>query len=289
MLYIGRATALRSRVSSYWGDLGDRPHLARMVRAVTRIEAVACDSMHEAAWLERNLLEERLPRWNRTAGGQETPSWMLLDPSPRSPGLRLIHTPPPELLPGGRGRPATEADRRLFGPYLGGNRTRLALSALHRLHPLAYAGESLTGAEREMAAKRGVHPSDSPALAAALAAILSRTPEAVAAARTGLEQLRDQASAELAFERAGVLQSELAALDWVTAPQRATTATRHEATVHGWADGLLSTFTIRGGRLCEWSQRPCSATTAKPRLADTPPEWRPFAQRNATLAAALRS
>lgn len=72
VLYIGRATALRSRVASYWSDLRDREHLAPMVAAVARIEAVSCDSVHEAAWLERNLLEAGLPRWNRTPGGQET-------------------------------------------------------------------------------------------------------------------------------------------------------------------------------------------------------------------------
>jgi excinuclease ABC subunit C len=191
VLYIGRATSLRSRVGSYWGDLGDRRHLARMVRAVTRIEAVACDSVHEAAWLERNLLEERKPRWNRTAGGQETPCYLLLDPGPRTPGLRMVHRP-------GVGR--------LFGPYLGGTRARQAISGLHRVHPLAYAGEGLTGAERAMAAQRGVHPGDRTGLVAALAAVLEHDPAAVAHAVAALAQARDRAAQDLAFERAGRLQ-----------------------------------------------------------------------------------
>jgi excinuclease UvrABC nuclease subunit len=42
-----------------------------MVAGVTRIEAVTCDSPHEAALLERNLLEASLPPWNRTPGAQE--------------------------------------------------------------------------------------------------------------------------------------------------------------------------------------------------------------------------
>jgi GIY-YIG catalytic domain len=72
VLYVGRATALRNRVASYWSDLRERGHLAPMVARVTRIEAVTCDSPHEAALLERNLLEASLPPWNRTPGGQET-------------------------------------------------------------------------------------------------------------------------------------------------------------------------------------------------------------------------
>jgi len=43
-----------------------------MVAKIARAEAVACDSAHEAAWLERNLLQARKPPWNRVdKGGQE--------------------------------------------------------------------------------------------------------------------------------------------------------------------------------------------------------------------------
>jgi excinuclease ABC subunit C len=272
ILYIGRATTLRSRVGSYWAKLGDRPHLARMVRSVARIEAVCCDSVHEAGWLERNLLEERMPRWNRTPGGEEAPGYLLLDPGPRTPGLRMVHRPTPG---------------RLFGPYLGGAKIRQALAGLHRVHPLASAGHGLTGTERDMAATRGVRPADREALAAALAAVLNREPAAVAHVRAELGKARDRAAAELAFERAGRIQDELKAVDWVTAPQRATTHDGGDLAIHGWAGGLLVSFTIRAGRLCEWTQRRCSHETAAERLAASPPSWTTFAQRNADLAAAL--
>jgi excinuclease ABC subunit C len=61
VLYVGRAVCLRRRVASYWGDLGDRRHLAPMVARIAQVEAVPCASAHEAAWLERNLLERRTP------------------------------------------------------------------------------------------------------------------------------------------------------------------------------------------------------------------------------------
>jgi excinuclease ABC subunit C len=56
VLYTGRATKLRRRVASYWSDLRDRGHLAPMVTRVTGIEAVACDSGHEAALHASRLL-----------------------------------------------------------------------------------------------------------------------------------------------------------------------------------------------------------------------------------------
>jgi excinuclease ABC subunit C len=273
VLYIGRATELRSRVASYWSQLAGRRHLRPMVAAVARVEAVVCDSVHEAAWLERNLLEERLPRWNRTPGGAEVPVYLSLDPRPNSRGLKVTHHPGPGLN---------------FGPYLGGLRARQAASALHRLHPLAYATSTLTGAEREMAQRRGVRAADRAALVAAATAILRREPDAVAAARAQLTDLRDQASKSHAFEHAGRLQSELEALEWIVCPQRATTGDG-DFVVHGWADGILVRFTVRGGRVREWSLRRSAERSARTHLAGTPPDWTAYARRNAELAAALIS
>ena len=47
-MYLGRATRLRARVGSYWGDLRGRGHLRRMVPQITAVEAVVCASVHEA-------------------------------------------------------------------------------------------------------------------------------------------------------------------------------------------------------------------------------------------------
>jgi hypothetical protein len=102
VLYLGRAVSLRRRVVSYWGDLGDRRHLTPMVARAARVDAVVCDSAHEAARLERNLLRAALPagrsgraarrpagRWLRRRGrnGRDspaaTPNWRP-DSFPRS-------------------------------------------------------------------------------------------------------------------------------------------------------------------------------------------------------------
>jgi excinuclease UvrABC nuclease subunit len=138
VLYIGRAVSLRRRVLSYWGDLGDRAHLAPMVARIVRVEAVTCDSAHEAAWLERNLLEHRRPPWNRAPGGQEAEVWIRLSASPRRPGLTVVRQP-------------ASGD---FGPYLGGQKVRDAVSGLGRVLPLGYAADGQAGTERDMARVR---------------------------------------------------------------------------------------------------------------------------------------
>ncbi|MEV0617768.1 hypothetical protein AB0I81_30910 [Nonomuraea sp. NPDC050404] len=196
ILYLGRATDLRSRVRSYWGDLRDRRHLAGMVARIARVEAVACGSVHEAAWLERNLLEARLPAWNRSVGGAETCNYLVVDTRPRTAGVRTSHT-------------ARFDGVTCFGPYLGGARARQAVSGLHRAFPLAYTRDGLSAAERDIATRRGIGPPDRPRLAAAVVSALDGT--GTGAAREALTQARDRAAAALGFELAARIQEELAA------------------------------------------------------------------------------
>lgn len=260
-LYLGRATDLRSRVASYW-SLKDRRHLRRMIPAITRVEALTCASVHEATWLERNLLEHRMLRWNRAVGGQESPVFIVLDTNPRHPGLSLSYT-------------------EGFGPYLGWARAKLALSALHRIHPLAYARTAPTGAEKDMAERRGVSPADLPRLATAVEAVLRRDPVAVHDATGQLVHLRDQAGEALNFEHAGRLQDEIRALEWLTSPQRVTTPGGGDHTITGWSDGIQVTFEVHDGRLRTWRQR---STTRAPQQPP-PAGWADFALENAQLAA----
>ena len=268
-LYIGRATDLRRRVRSYWQDVGDRRHLVRMVPRIARVEAVACVSAHEAAWLERNLLEHRMPPWNRTAGGQEVPCWLQLHDD-----VRLSHD--------------TTGDGRSFGPYLGGEQVRRAASGLRRVFPLRYATGRLTGAEREMARMRGVDDADPVALRAAIVAVLDRDPAAVAAVNHALVARRDAAAEVMAYELAATIQAELHAIAWVTAPQRVTGVNGDDGDVHGWHEGTLVRFAVRGGRVREWAVTACGGPAAAARISETPERWREFAATNAALAARLR-
>jgi excinuclease ABC subunit C len=281
VLYIGRAGNLRRRVASYWGDLGDRPHLARMVGQIGRLEAVVCASEHEAAWLERNLLERSIPRWNRTAGGQEVEVYVRLCASPRSPGLSVVHE-------SRQGQPdRAGAAIRYFGPYLGGARVRLAVAGLQRVFPLAYAGDAPAGSMAAMAVERRVRGADRIGLARQIAAVLDRDPAVGADARERLVTRRDAAAAAEAFEAAGRIHAELAALDWVACPQRVTVLDGGNAEVAGWADGVLVRFEIAEGRMRGWRQYRRSRAQADQWLARTPLHWREFAAENAALAAAL--
>ncbi|MCZ2814441.1 MULTISPECIES: hypothetical protein [unclassified Modestobacter] len=273
VLYVGRAGELRRRVSSYWGDLRDRRHLRRMVPRVARIEALVCDSAHEAAWAERNLLERSLPPWNRIVGGLEVPVSICLDPSPEAPRLGLAATQ----------RPAPGV--RFFGPYLGAGKVRLAVSGLERLYPLGHAGPTRTAGERELARVRGGQALPVAQLAGAVASVLDREPTAVAAALAALTARRDAAAGLHAFEAAARLQQEIEAVAWVVAPQRVTAPGEEgDQVVTAWGDDVLVRLRIRDGRLRAWEQETCSQAVPGTRAPDG---WAPFLRRNAELAARL--
>ena len=271
-MYLGRATNLRSRTMSYWGSLKGRAHLRRMVPQIGAVEAIECASVHEAAWLERNLLERGLLRWNRARGGQEVPVWLVLDPGPRSPTLRLTHAPATEGI--------------TIGPYLGSDRAKLVRSGILRVWPIAASGTGLTGSERDMAATRGVGPEDRDRFVSGILNALAGRAAEVDQWRAGLGAARERASAGLAFELAGQISGEMDAIGWATDVQRVTTLEQLDADVHGWHEGVLVSLQIRAGRMERWRQ---SLVDAEPRarIERTPEQWRGFAAANARLAASL--
>jgi len=272
VIYLGRATDLRSRVRSYAGDLGRRAHLRRMVPQIRTVEAIVCASVPEAAWLERNLLERSMPRWNRIRGGMELVGWLVVSDDPARPALDLVV----------EGANVPEA---AFGPYLGVDRLALARSALLRAWPVPLAGTRLDGAARSMAEVRGVTPGDLTLYANRVRAVLARDEPATAELHALLEAASGRAVEQLAFETALQIQAEAAALDWLVAPQRVTGCSPG-LVVAARADGVEFSLAASGTRLDRWTTGRTSATGVEP-SDGTPADWCAFATRNAELAASL--
>jgi aminoglycoside phosphotransferase (APT) family kinase protein len=99
--------------------------------------------------------------------------------------------------------------------------------------------------------------------------VLDREPAAVASLRAEIVRRRDLAAQRLAFEVAARLQSELEAIGWIVAEQKAALAEAADYDIRGWADGMLICFGVRGARLCSWTQRACAELSAHPQVAAT--------------------
>ena len=237
-----------------------------MVPRIVRIEALVCASEHEAAWVERMLLEHRKPRWNRVAGGLENPVYVRVDTG--VPAIGVTH----EVVEG--------AGVRLYGPYLGGTATRLAVAAVERVYPLTYTRSRLTGTERDLARLHGVGEADAATLVSEVDLVLRGDPTAVSSARTLLVARRDEAAARQLYELAARIHDELDGLAWVASPVRFVGTP--DLDLIACLGGQRVSMMIRGGRLRTWDQAP--ATEEGP---VAPAEWHDFLGRNATLAAAL--
>jgi len=274
VIYLGRATDLRSRVRSYAGDLGTRTHLRRMVPQIHAVEAIVCASVPEAGWLERNLLERSMPRWNRVRGGMELVGWLVVSDDPMHPAIDLVV----------EGADVPEA---AFGPYLGVERLAVARSSLLRGWPVPLTGSRLDSAARSMAEARGITAGDLPLYANRVRAVLGREAGAVAELHALLAAASRRAVEQLAFETALQIQAEAAALDWLVAPQRVTGCTPG-LVVGARANGVEFSLAASGDRLDQWTTWRTDGTDTLATDA-TPAPWREFATRNAELAAALAS
>lgn len=113
LLYIGQSCNLRARLGSYRHVSPERHprRLLRLVHCITSIQWHECPTAEDAVELERQLLLEHRPPFNRTGVWPGTPWWLTAcakaeclricltrqptDPSasvgPLSPGFRYVH------------------------------------------------------------------------------------------------------------------------------------------------------------------------------------------------------
>jgi excinuclease ABC subunit C len=293
VVYTGRSGDLRARVRSYWRDLRDRPHLARMLRSVAWVEPTVCESEHEAALFERHLLLRRRPPYNRTTGVEQLVH-LRLTSDPAAPALD------PVVLEAG-----VETGGELFGPYLGWEPARLAAAALNRLYPVRYSGDGLDPSRRELARSRGVGPGDRRLLCGRIRAVLLGRPRALSGALARLAELRDRAAADLQFEAAAELQRQLDALRWIgqARPRLGSGDVDVWAAAGAGALAVTVLLEVRAGRVEECLVRGAGEEAARAGRGDAPRRlvagdgggavdrndaaWLAMAEANADLAARL--
>ncbi|HVL32492.1 MAG TPA: DEDD exonuclease domain-containing protein [Actinomycetota bacterium] len=74
VLYVGKATDLRARVRSYFGD--GRRHMGDLLRELARVDHISCTTDLDASVLEARLIRAHAPRFNRAQRGTRA-QWFL--------------------------------------------------------------------------------------------------------------------------------------------------------------------------------------------------------------------
>jgi DNA polymerase III subunit epsilon len=93
VLYVGKATNLRTRVRSYFAS-DDRRKVPQLLRELATIDHRVCASAFEAEIRELRLIQQLQPRFNRHGKSTRAAAYLKLTDE-RFPRLTVTRTPPP--------------------------------------------------------------------------------------------------------------------------------------------------------------------------------------------------
>ncbi len=121
ILYVGKATSLRSRVRSYFGRGGDRSFkLRELSRRTASVETFVVGSSAEALLLESNLIKEHAPKFNIQLRDDKTFPYVKV----------TVHEPFPRVLVTRR---LVRDGSRYFGPFTDVGAMRRALRMIRHM------------------------------------------------------------------------------------------------------------------------------------------------------------
>ena len=140
VLYVGKASVLRSRLGSYRRPGGDgRVQIPFLSDEAQRVETIVTRTEGEALLLEDTLIKQHKPLHNIRLKDDKSFRMLRVDLSDRFPRLKHVRAHSPDIgKQGGRSR--------YFGPFPSAGALRRTLSDLHRVVPLRDCPDSVMGA-----------------------------------------------------------------------------------------------------------------------------------------------
>ncbi len=145
VLYVGKATDLRSRVRSYFSS-DRRRKVAQLLRETDRISHRVCENTLEAELVELRLIHQYQPRFNRKNRRPINPCWVKLTTAERFPRLSVVRK--------------NSGEGQYFGPFSSRAEANLVVEAVHSALPIRRCSTKI--------GRRGFEPTDSLCTAAQL-------------------------------------------------------------------------------------------------------------------------
>ena len=262
VLYVGKATNVRSRVRSYFsGD--DRRKVPQLLREVEAIDVIPCRHPLEAAVREIRLIQEHEPRFNRQAKAWRSYSYLKLTLDERFPRLAVVR----DLTPDGA---------RYLGPFRSTRAAQTVREAIESAVPIRRCTRRIgrtvaLGGEPCLPAVLGAAacPCSGACPAEEYATIVDQVRRGVAgepaALLDPLEARMHALARDERFEEAAITRDRLASLARALERDRLVRAARGA----GWVvvEDAHGTVEIDGGRLVG----DLLSAVATPSSPDTPP------------------
>lgn len=216
IIYIGKATSLRSRVRSYFTPraFDGRGQFLALVSHVREVEYIVVDSGREALILEANLVKEHKPRYNIT-----------LKDDKKYPYIKVTAEPYPRIIVT---RDVEKDGGRYLGPYTNVKAMRNMLNLMHKLFRVRSCDYALPNKNVRLCLDYEIGRCDGPCEDLISPenyrklideAVLFLTGRRSQVARIVREEMA-LASKELRFEEAAIFRDRLDALERVTNRQK---------------------------------------------------------------------
>jgi excinuclease ABC subunit C len=214
LLYVGKAARLRDRVGSYFGNQGQAPKVAAMVRRITRIEVTVVNSEQEALLLECNLIKAHRPRYNIMLRDDKSFPYILCQAGHEFPRLVFYRGPQPR-------------NARLFGPFASAHAVKEVLLHLQKVFKIRNCRDSFFANRSRPCLQYQIGRCSAPCVAligpddyardlqGAIGVLEGRNAEVIGELQTRMES----AAAELKFEDAARLRDQLRELQEIRSQQ----------------------------------------------------------------------
>lgn len=251
IIYVGKAISLKNRVRQYFQSSRNKGvKIEQMVTHIRRFEYIVTDSELEALVLECNLIKEHRPKYNTMLMDDKAYPFIKVTTNEAFPRVMLA-------------RKIQKDKAKYFGPYTSSGAVRDTIELLHKLYHIRSCNRNLP---RDIGKDRPclnyhIHQCDAPCQGSiseerygeAVAEVLRFLNGHFDGILKDLEQKMQEASEELAFEKAIEYRELLNSVKKIAQKQKITDSKGEDRDVLAAAtaeeDAVVQVFFIRGGRL----------------------------------------
>ena len=251
VLYVGKASNLRSRVSSYFGaPQGLNPKIRRLVERVADYEFIVTDTDAEAIILECTLIKKHRPTYNARLKDDKSYPYLKIDLTEEFPQVYIT-------------RRVRGDGARYFGPFATAGSVRKTLDLLKKLFPYRSCTKPITGTDPKPCLEYHIDRCVGPCIGAVDKEGYRRVIEQVILFMEGktegvvdeLHQRMASAAEVLEFERAAVLRDQIRNIQKTAEEQRIKVASNAVqdmdaiAMAQGQDESWIEVFFVRQGKL----------------------------------------
>jgi excinuclease ABC subunit C len=249
VIYVGKATNLRSRVNSYFASADSLiDKVRRMMAKAADLDFMVTDSEQEAIFLECNLIKKYHPRYNVNLKDDKSFPYLKISLTEDYPQIYVT-------------RRLEQDGSRYFGPYANAKSVRKAMDLIKKLFPYRSCRKKITGHDKRPCLEYHINRCVGPCIGEVS---VEEYGEVVRQVTLFLEGKQDkivnqlklkmvQSSKNLEFERAAAVRDQLQGIEGVISRQKVMSARAIDEDAIAFSreggEACAQVFFIRSGKL----------------------------------------